>query len=270
MKSFIADKNRKLSKLALENIHDLTFTAFMRALRKKDVKVNGARVNSDVMLSIGDRVDVYYVASEVMAYEVIFADENVLVVYKKPNYTSEAVFDLVKREFENARFIHRLDRNTDGLMVFALNEKAESELLLGFKNRTFEKVYTATVVGEVRKQQDKLTAYLKKDKEKALVTIYDNHVKDSVEIKTDYKVIKREKGLTVLEVTLHTGKTHQIRAHLAHVGYPILGDGKYGNFQANEKFNVKRQMLTATRLIFHFNKQDVLYYLDNKKFEIER
>lgn len=268
MKSFIADKNRKLSKLALENIPDLTFSSLMTALKQKDVKVNNVRVNSDVMLSVGDKVDVYYVAKKINAFDVIFSDENIVVINKKSGITSENVYKLMLEQFANARFIHRLDRNTSGLMIFALNNKAEKELLIGFKDRTFEKIYTAVVVGEVKKQSDRLTAYLKKDKEKSLVSIYDNHVKESVEIKTDYKVVKREKGFTTLEVVLHTGKTHQIRAHLAHVGYPILGDGKYGDFKANEKAGVKSQMLTATKLVLHFNEQDFLYYLNGKTFII--
>ncbi len=270
MKSFIADKNRKLSKLALLKIEDLSYTALMRALRKKDVKVNGVRVSTDVTLSVGDKVEIYYAQAQLTAYELIFADENVVVIDKKSGYTSEMVFEQMQRQYQSAKFIHRLDRNTDGLMIFALTDQAEKELLNGFKNRTFEKVYTAVVVGQVEKQSDKLTAYLKKDKENALVTIYDNHVKGSVEIKTDYKVVKRKNDLTTLEVTLHTGKTHQIRAHLAHVGYPILGDGKYGNFTANQKHNVQRQMLTATRLTLHFNEQETLNYLNEKTFEIKR
>ena len=155
-------------------------------------------------------------------------------------------------------------------MIFALNDQAEKELLYGFKERTFQKFYTAVVVGEVKKASEKLTAYLKKDKENALVTIYDNHVKGSVQIKTDYKVIKKDKGLTTLEVTLHTGKTHQIRAHLAHIGYPILGDGKYGDFAANQKYNISSQRLTSSRLILHFNEEQTLYYLNGKTFEIKR
>ena len=269
MKSFIADKNRKLSKLALLKVEDLSYTAFMRALRKKDVKVNGVRVSTDVTLSVGDKVEIYYVQSTVSAYQTIFADENVVVIDKKSGFTSEKVYELVKKEYSNARFIHRLDRNTDGIMIFALNEQAEKELLNGFKSRTFEKIYTAVVVGNVEKQSEILSAYLKKDKEKSIVSIYDNHVKGSVPIKTEYKIIKRDNQLTTLEVVLHTGKTHQIRAHLAHIGYPILGDGKYGDYSANQKFNATTQMLTATRLTLRFSDDQTLYYLNEKTFELK-
>ena len=177
MKRFIADKNSKLTKLALEQVPDLTFTALMRALRKKDVKVNDARVNSDLTLCAGDQVEIYYVPTKVEAFNIVFEDQNVLIINKKSGFTSETVYALILEKYEGAKFIHRLDRNTDGLMAFALNSNAEKELLLGFKERTFEKIYTAKVVGEVKKNADKLTAYLKKDKENALVSIYDNHVK---------------------------------------------------------------------------------------------
>ena len=141
MKSFIADKNRKLSKLALYHIEDLSFSTFMKALRKKDVKVNGKRVSQDVTLSVGDKVEIYYIESTQTKFEIVYKDQNVLVVDKKKGYTSENVFDEVKSQFSTASFIHRLDRNTCGLMIFALSEDAEKELLCGFKNRTFDKYY---------------------------------------------------------------------------------------------------------------------------------
>ena len=268
MKKFVVEKKSKLSKYALEILDDLSFTSLMKSLRKKDVKVNGVRVSKDLSLNVGDVVEIYYSPAERNRYAKVFEDENILVVNKQSGYTSESVYERVLSDYAGAKFIHRLDRNTSGLMVFALNSIAEKELLNGFKNRTFEKYYTAKVIGEMNPKEKVLTAYLLKDSDSATVRIFDKEQKGSVPIKTGYKVINEKDGVSTLRVTLYTGKTHQIRAHLAHIGHPIIGDGKYGDFSYNQAHGLKAQELSATHLVLHFSKVSPLSYLDGKEFKI--
>ncbi|MCQ2387615.1 MAG: RluA family pseudouridine synthase [Clostridia bacterium] len=267
MISFISKNNGKLSKVVFQNTTDLSYTTFMKLLRKKDIKVNGKRISSDIAIAVGDSVDIYYCPEKKQKYSVVFEDKNILVINKLSGYTSESVFEDISAIYKDARFIHRLDRNTSGIMVFALNSLAEEQLLKGFKERTFEKEYLAEVKGIVSKNQDTLINYLVKDSKTSTVKIYDKNVKGSVLIKTGYKVIKRNQNTTVLSVKLYTGKTHQIRAHLAYIGYPIVGDGKYGDNEFNKKMKEKSQNLTAYKLTLHFEKDNPLFYLDNKTFE---
>jgi len=272
MKSFIADKAQKISKLALKNVENLSFGALNKAFRERDVKVNGKRVDKDITVSVGDVIEIYFKEIKVSSHTVLFRDADVLIIDKKKGFESKAVFDEIARENENAFFIHRLDRNTDGIMVFALSEGANLSLLKGFKNHAFKKVYRTTVFGIPKEKEKTLTAYLKKDSENSLVKISDENQKGYQKIITEYKVVKEntDNGTSELLVILHTGKTHQIRAHLAHVGHFVVGDGKYGDNAFNKKVGARVQMLTAESLTFHFDKDDYLYYLDGKTFKVQR
>ena len=266
---FIADKQRKLSKLALYNFKDLSYSTLMKLLRNKDVKVNDVRVNKDVTLNVGDKVELYYKLQKTVSFSIVYSDENVVVINKKQGYTSEEIFESVKEQFNGAGFIHRLDRNTSGIMIFSLNSKAESELINGFKTHSFIKIYLATVHGKMPKKSDLLTAYLVKDADNSIVKIYDKKVNGSSLIKTGYEVIKEEENTSLLRVRLYTGKTHQIRAHLAHVGHFIIGDGKYGDNEINKKMSKDKQMLSAYELTLIFDDKSCLNYLNNKTFCIE-
>lgn len=269
LKIITAKKTQKLSKLVLENIEGLSYSALMKIFRRKDVKVNGKRVSEDLTVKSGDRIEVFCVLSEVPPFEVIYSDDNVVVINKKSGFTSEAVFEAVKKDFPSAGFIHRLDRNTAGIMIFSLNMQAETELLFGFKHHTFNKKYLATVFGVPEKNSATLDAYLKKNADTSTVKVYDAPVKGSTPIRTGYEVISSDGETSVLEVTLYTGKTHQIRAHLAHIGHFVVGDGKYGDNAFNKSKGVKSQMLKAHKLKLSFAPSDSLYYLDGKTFAID-
>ena len=262
---FTATKRQKLSRAAAINVPPVSYGAVMRLLREKSVKVNGVRVKEDVILSEGDVVELYY-TPKINPYDVIYADENVVVIDKKRGFSSERVYEALKTEYPFAAFIHRLDTNTSGIMLFALTGAAEKELLAGFKNRAFDKKYIAAVKGVMPKTADVLTAYLVKDPAKAEVKIYASPVKNSVPVKTGYKLIKTEKDLSLIEVTLYTGKTHQIRAHLAYIGHPVAGDGKYGDNAFNRAHGVKKQLLTAVSIKLKFDKGSALEYLNGKTF----
>ena len=151
-------------------------------------------------------------------------------------------------------------------MIFALNDLAEQELLHGFKERTFEKYYTCLVSGAFEKQSGELNDYMVKNSEQSLVKVYKQKVANSLAICTRYEQVAKGDISSVLKVELVTGRTHQIRAHLAYYGHFIIGDGKYGKESVNRIFKQNKQLLIASSLTLKFNSENHLYYLNGKTF----
>lgn len=143
----------------------------------------------------------------------------------------DSLISILQKSYDYIMPCHRLDRNTTGLVLFAKNEAALTILLNKFKNREINKFYKCTVFGIPKKESAILEAYLFKDKKKSLVYISDFPKKGYQKIITSYKIIEinKQNNTSILEVCLHTGRTHQIRAHLAHIGLPIIGDRKIWN-----------------------------------------
>lgn len=264
MLQLIADKTQNLKEFTDNHYAQGSFY-FDTLLKKKDIKVNGQRIGKNIMLQAGDTV-AYYTSpkqEERAAFYIVYEDENVLVIDKESGVNSEAVFAALSRAGEYY-FIHRLDRNTKGLMVFARTAKAETELLSAFKEKTIEKYYHALCFGAPKKNADVLTAYLKKDEKASRVHIFDTPQKGTETIVTEYRVLASNDEVSTLEVCLHTGKTHQIRAHLAHIGCPIVGDMKYGNEVKNKERKMARQCLIAKKL--RIDCAGTLAYLNEKTF----
>lgn len=270
MREFLAKSNKKLSEFLLDKFNgELSYNALMKLFRNKDIKVNGKRVGKDVLLNENDKITVYYDGKKVDAkFRIIFQNADILACDKTDDITSEDLEKIVRNKYENARLVHRLDRNTRGIILFALNDLAENELLKAFKNRKIKKYYVCEVYGKPPKSEDVLTDFLVKDSKNSLVKIYKKQVVNSVKIITKYKVLKEYENSTLLEVELITGKTHQIRAHLSSIGNFIIGDGKYGNNKINKSFNQKTQKLCSYKIEFDF-KSGYLQYLDGQVVEIE-
>ena len=242
----------------------LPYNVCQKALRKQDIKVDGKRIKENIKIDKGTLVEVYYQKTP-PKFDIVYQDNNIFVVNKYSGIEVEGK-DGVAQSL-NAIAVHRLDRNTTGLLLLARNETSSNALLQAFKDRTITKKYLALVVGRCSLNGE-YSAYLVKDNEKSLVKIYDKNVKGSVKITTIIKTIKSDDEKSLVECTLVTGKTHQLRAHLAFLGHPIIGDGKYGKNSDNKHFKTAKQQLHC-----YYLKLDKLSppldYLNGKEFKCE-
>lgn len=264
MKTFCVTEN-----LTLKNFTDGVYPqgsfAFNALLKKGDIKVNGVKVRSDCAVKVGDTVSYYTtpVQEAKPSHYAVYEDDNVYVADKLSGVTSEGLFYQLKGVAPYP--VHRLDRNTSGLIVLAKTEKAQSALIEAFKNRTVEKVYFCFAKNGFKKQSGNLSAYLLKDEKTSMVKVYSAPKVGTAAIKTDYEVVKEYGDYALVKVFLHTGKTHQIRAHLSFIGCPVLGDTKYGDFALNKKYCATRQILVAKYLKFSLD--GYLDYLNSLRLE---
>ncbi len=284
---------KKLNSFLLDNFDGLSMNLLYKTLRKKDIRVNNVKVNQNIIIHTGDNIKVYIpddqLFAKLPAFDILYEDNNIMIINKPTGIevvgSNDSLTNLILKQKSSLNsnqqiskeniFLapcHRLDRNTSGLVLFAKNETSLSILLEKFKNREIEKIYRARIYGIPPKKEQLLTAYLFKDNKKSVVYISDSPKKGYVKILTYYKLIESniKENTSLLEINLLTGKTHQIRAHLAHIGYPILGDGKYGNNQINKKFGYKFQQLKSYSITFKFTTESgCLEYLNNHTFKFE-
>ncbi len=284
MKEIIVNKRyheKKLNKVILERLPNINYPTFCKLLRKKDIKINGKRINKDMLVYENDKIEIYLpkeLEETKINLDKVYEDENILVINKPAKIEvtgSNSLTEIINKQYTNCEFkpqpCHRIDRNTTGLVLFAKNKEALEILLEKFKKHEIEKHYLALVYGIPNKKEERLEAYLFKDNKKSQVYISDIFKKGYQKIITRYTVLEKRKDNTaVLDVEIETGRTHQIRAHLAHIGYPIIGDGKYGKNEINKQFGKKYQMLCSYKLKFHFQSESgILAYLNGKEIKLK-
>lgn len=307
MKEFIITKNDatlRLDKFIQKNCPALPTSLMFKYIRTKKIKVNSKRAEISTRLKEGDCVtayinDEFFVeikpkydflsASE--SIDIVYEDENILLVNKKQgllvhpdkNEYSDTLIARIqhylydKGEYnpkdENSfrpALANRIDRNTGGIVIAAKNAEALRILCDKIKNREIDKRYLTVVHGTPKQKTATLYGYLEKNEDKNKVYLLKNKTENAWTIKTRYTLLQSKNGLSLLEIELLTGRTHQIRAHMASIGHPLLGDGKYGKLKEDKKLGFNKQALYSYKLTFDFKTDaGILNYLNGKTFTVK-
>lgn len=300
------DAGQRADRFLTKAYPNLKSSLVCKLMRKKRIKLNGARVEPNAILKEGD-VFRFYLSDELLAKEpikresdfravspeisVVYEDENVLlvdkpaglVVHEDNDNTADTLINRVLNylyrngeydpERENSftpALVNRIDRNTCGIVIAAKNAEALRVLNQKVRDREVQKLYLCAVRGVPEPREAALTAYLKKLPDENKVLISDAPKPDHLTIKTKYRVLESRGELSLVEVDLLTGRTHQIRAHFAHIGHALLGDGKYGDNAFNKRYGAKFQALCSYKLRFRFTTSaGVLEYLNGREFSVK-
>lgn len=308
MRELIIGKNdagQRLDKFITKTL-ELPTGLLYKSIRTKKIKVNRKRAEIGTVLCEGDTVQCF-LAEEFFEREVddgslsritpklsiVYEDENILLLDKRPGVSvhedesgstntlithvlaylyQKGEYDPKNEQSFTPALCNRIDRNTGGIVIAAKTAEALRVMNEKIKNREIDKFYLAAIHGIPKKSEDTLYGYLLKDEKSNLVKVYDkNPPRGAKSIITKYKVIAKRGDSALIEVELLTGRTHQIRAHMAHIGHPLIGDGKYGVNKDDRSRGYKYQALYSYKLRFSFKGEETaLEYLNGKEFSIPK
>lgn len=307
MKSLTIGKNdagQRLDKFLSKAVPKLPQSLMYKYIRTKRIKINSKRAEISTRLMANDIIDLYindeFFGAMPKKYDflhapnqlsILYEDENLLLLDKKAGLLAhpdeheyvDTLITRVKRylyekgeyqpDDENSfapALVNRIDRNTGGIVIAAKNAQTLRILNQKMKDRELEKYYLCIVCGILKKKEATLKAYLEKNEDKNKVYIHTHQQNGDRTIMTKYKVLAEKDVKSLLEIHLLTGRTHQIRAHMAFIGHPLLGDGKYGTNTINKAAGLKKQMLYSYKLKFTFETDaGILNYLNGQTFEVK-
>ena len=300
------DAGQRLDKFLSKAVKGLPQSMMYKLIRTKKIKRNRKRTEANVMLAEGDEIQLFIkeeffdspekdtssIYTMEPKLEICYEDENILLCNKRPGVlvhedTAASENTLImhikaylaqKGEYDPnleqsfaPALCNRIDRNTGGIVIAAKTAEALRIMNEKIRNDELRKFYLCAVHGRMKKKQETLHAWLRKNSADNMVDISDEKRAGYKEIITKYRVIADRGETSLLEVELVTGRTHQIRAHLSHIGHPLLGDGKYGVNRNDRAKGYKFQALYAYRLQFAFRESGgALDYLNGKTFELDQ
>ena len=299
------DAGQRLDRFVAKSLPLLPSALLQKYIRLKRIKCNGIRAQRDQRLREGDVLQLYindeffdkprednlFLTLFKPSLTIVYEDENLLLLDKRPGLVvhadeTEKVNTLInhiqaylyqKREWnpkwENAftpSLCNRIDRNTGGIVIAAKNAETLRIINEKIRDREIDKRYLCITVGAPKPPKGRVQVFLVKDEKKKEVSVRDQPVPGGKTAITTYETLDRRGELSLVEVGLETGRTHQIRATFAHMGYPLLGDGKYGRGDVNRRYGETRQALYSYKLTFDFpTDAGLLNYLKGRTFQVE-
>ena len=308
MRKLIIGKNdagQRLDKFLTKAVKGLPMSLLYKDIRTKRIKVNGARAKENQVLAVGDEITLFIrdeffespeqdnnaLARIKPKLSIVYEDENILLLNKRPGVLvhedvaggentlilhvkaylyGKGEYDPAAEQSFAPALCNRIDRNTGGIVIAAKNAEALRVMNEKIRDNEISKFYLCAVKGKMPKRADELRGYLLKDSDANMVQIREHPFRGAKTIITRYRVLAEKNGNSLLEVELVTGRTHQIRAHMAFIGHPLLGDGKYGVNRGERTKGYKHQALYAVRLRFDFESDvGALGYLKGKSFAID-